>query len=123
MNGDVKGNEHIFSGQDAFIRAYERARQSFEAINGVAGVGFGLKETGDQFTNDIAIIVFVREKRPDEDVPPSERIPATFEGYRTDVRVVGEGAAEGGCGSVEGMTIRLLGDVPGGHAASSWACW
>ena len=28
-----------------------------------------------------------------------------------------------GCGSVEGMTIRLLGDVPGGHAASSWACW
>ena len=29
----------------------------------------------------------------------------------------------GGCGSVEGMTIRLLGDVPGGHAASSWACW
>ena len=28
-----------------------------------------------------------------------------------------------GCGSVEGMTFRLLGDVPGGHAASSWACW
>ena len=29
----------------------------------------------------------------------------------------------GGCGSVEGMTFRLSGDVPGGHAASSWACW
>src|SRR5271165_6382542 len=28
-----------------------------------------------------------------------------------------------GCGSVEGMTFRLSGDVPGGHAASSWACW
>src|SRR5690349_2357715 len=94
MNGSVKGNEHIFSGQDAFLEAYERARQLFEAIDGVAGVGFGLKETGGRFTNDIGIIVFVREKLPDEDVPPRDRIPATFEGYRTDVRVVGEGAAE-----------------------------
>ena len=37
--------------------------------------------------------------------------------------VFGDPASGRGCGSVEGMTFRLSGDVPGGHAASSWACW
>ncbi len=94
MSEPAKDNEHILSNRQAFREAYARARKFFEKIEGVVGVGFGLKETGGQYKDDIAIAVYVREKKKEEDLAPEQRIPPLFEGYRTDVRIVGRGGAE-----------------------------
>lgn len=83
----IKDNEHIRTDQAAFFDAFLRARETFMRIDGVEGVGFGHKETGGDFTNDVGITVFVREKKPSESLSPADRIPATIDGYRTDVRV------------------------------------
>jgi hypothetical protein len=73
--------------QRAFQETYARARQRLEGLKYVVGVGLGSKHTGGAFTTDLAIIVFVREKRPVNDLAPEDRVPETFEGYKTDVRV------------------------------------
>ena len=87
MTEPVKDNARIAADHEAFQAAYARARQAFGQIDGVIGVGFGLKQTGGDFKDDIAIVVFVGEKKPDADLSPAERIPTSFEGYRTDVRI------------------------------------
>ena len=90
MSTPIKGNPEIRSDREAFIDAYLKARDVFGRIDGVVGVGFGRKETADAITKDVSITVFVREKRAEDEIPPEQRVPATFEGYRTDVRVVPE---------------------------------
>lgn len=94
MAEPTKGNPEILATPDAFHAALERARQAFARIEGIAGVGFGRKVTDDELTERIAIVVFVREKKPEEALAPADRIPKSFEGYPTDVHVVGRGHAE-----------------------------
>ena len=86
MSTPAKDNEHIRRDQRAFMAAYERAKATFGELEGVVGVGFGHKQAGGRFTPDVAIVVFVSEKRPEDEVAPEQRIPPTHEGYRTDVR-------------------------------------
>ena len=88
MNTPIKDNEHIRKDKDAFIDAYFDACQALGSMEGVVGVGFGRKETADEFTENMAIHVYVMEKKPDDELAPEQRIPPTFKGYRTDVRVV-----------------------------------
>jgi hypothetical protein len=76
----------------AFREALARARADFSRISGVVAVGFGQKETGGSYRSDVVISVLVREKKPLDALAPSERIPQTYEGYATDVRVVREGS-------------------------------
>lgn len=90
MSTPIKGNAHIRSDREGFIDAYLKARNVLGRIDGVVGVGFGRKETADAITKDVSITVFVREKRAEDEIPPEQRIPPTFDGYRTDVRVVPE---------------------------------
>ena len=94
MTTPIKGNEEIRADRDAFMDAYLRAREVLGRIPGVVGVAFGRKETGGDFTTSVAILVYVREKKPDDEVPPAERIPPSFEGYRTDVRILQRASAE-----------------------------
>lgn len=96
MTEPTKGNEHILANHDEFQQTYARAQAYFRKFDGVVGVGFGLKETGGKFSDDISIIVYVREKKDAGDLPPDQRIPPLFEGYRTDVAVVEE-ARDMGC--------------------------
>lgn len=84
----AKTTAEMLAAPDEFKAAYERARLAFEQIDGVVSVGYGLKQVAGEFGSQGAIIVFVREKRPAESLAPAQRIPATFEGYATDVRVV-----------------------------------
>jgi hypothetical protein len=86
MTEPTRDNAQIRNDQQAFMAAYERAKQAFGRIPGVLGVGFGHKQTGGQFSDDVCLIVFVGNKRVDADLDPAERIPPSFEGYRTDVR-------------------------------------
>jgi hypothetical protein len=81
-----KDNEHIRADQQAFMEAYERAKAELGQLEGVVGVGFGHKQIAGRFAPNVAIVVFVRDKRPEDDVPPAQRIPTTYEGYLTDVR-------------------------------------
>ena len=83
----IKDNDHIRSQPEAFRAAYERARQQLGRIKGVVGVGYGLKATGSRFTTDTAILVYVLRKEPDSSLPADQRVPPSFEGYRTDVRL------------------------------------
>lgn len=80
-------NDHIRSNPAAFQAAYEHARQELGKLKGVVGVAFGLKATGKAFTNDIAILVYVVAKKPDDALAADQRIPPVFDGYRTDVRI------------------------------------
>ena len=73
---------------EAFQAACARAAVAFGRIPGVISVGYGLKQTEGSFGDELAIVVFVNEKLPAPALPPAERIPPLFEGYRTDVRVV-----------------------------------
>lgn len=94
MADPTKGNTEILATPDAFHDALARARQAFARIDGVVGVGFGRKVTGNALTERIAIVAFVREKKPEEALAPADRIPQSFEGYPTDVHIVGRGHAE-----------------------------
>jgi hypothetical protein len=86
----TKDNTHIFSNPPAFFAALARARALFLTFDGVVSVGFGQKQTAGQYKDDLAIVVYVREKKKEEAIAPAERIPPEFEGYATDVRVVRE---------------------------------
>jgi hypothetical protein len=95
MNG-VRGNDEILADPAAFMAVYDRAVEAFGKLPGVEGVGFGHKNTGGEFTGDVAIVVFVRVKKAEADLPEDQRIPSEFEGYRVDVRKVIE-LSPGGC--------------------------
>lgn len=83
-----KTTAEIRAEPEAFKAACARAAVAFGRIPGVISVGFGIKQTGGAFGDELAIVVFVNEKKPEEALAPAERIPPLFEGYRTDVRVV-----------------------------------
>ena len=52
---------------------------------GVTGVGVGYKEVGGQKTDEVAIIVYVREKKATSALSAKERVAPTIEGVKTDV--------------------------------------
>lgn len=60
------------------------------AIPGVVMVGLGSKETGGAPTGELVIKVYVREKKPQGEVPAGELIPAQIDGVRTDVVLGGD---------------------------------
>lgn len=78
----------------------QQATAGLLAIPGVNLVGLGSKEVDGRPTGELAIKVFVTEKRPAAQVAPGELIPAEIDGVPTDV-VVG------------GTNIRPLSDDPG----------
>jgi hypothetical protein len=94
MSEPTKDKAHVIANPDAFREAYARAREIFGKIEGVVGVAFGQKRVGLEYQDNVAIVVFVKEKKKEEDIPPAQRIPPSFEGYPTDVRVVRKGIAE-----------------------------
>ncbi len=64
--------------------------QSLLSRPNVVGVGVGLRQRGGQFTDEVCIVVSVRQKTPDEQLPPADRIPTQIDGVPVDVQVTGE---------------------------------
>jgi hypothetical protein len=94
MPEPIRDREQILANPDAFMAAFEKARKIFAGKPGVVDVIYGLRQKGGVFGDDFAIVILVEEKKPKNEVPRGQLIPATFEGYATDVRVVPEvGAA------------------------------
>ena len=54
-------------------------------IPGVTGVDIGRKFVGGDKTDELAIRVYVAEKKPLDDIPEGEQIPKSIEGIKTDV--------------------------------------
>jgi hypothetical protein len=71
--------------QDALETAFELRDRLNAAAPGTYKVGVGLKQTRGEYTDQIAIFVYVQKKRPAEDVPKVELVPPEFGGFVTDV--------------------------------------
>ncbi len=71
--------------QDALLAVYESVRQTLMQMPGVLGVGVGLKEVQGQLTDQICFRVYVEEKKDAATLPAEQLIPATIEGFPTDV--------------------------------------
>ena len=79
--------EEMMATTQRMIEVFPAVRARLMAIPGVIQLGFGIKETGARSTGEPAFGVYVREKKPLEDLAPEERIPAEIEGFPTDVRI------------------------------------
>lgn len=62
-----------------------RVKSQLFAIPGVFGVAVGVKEVDGQLTDQIGIKVYVKEKKPVEDITSEEMIPSEVEGIPVDV--------------------------------------
>jgi hypothetical protein len=71
--------------QDAIDAAAALREQISRAGIRTYTVGVGLKQTGGEFTDRIAIFVYVPRKRAAAELSEDELIPAEFGGYPTDV--------------------------------------
>jgi hypothetical protein len=68
----------------------ERHRQAiFEKAN-VVGVGVGFKESRAKRTEQLSMVVLVKQKLPTGQLRPEDLVPPEIEGVPTDVREVGE---------------------------------
>ncbi|GAA1995380.1 hypothetical protein [Microbacterium pumilum] len=76
--------------QEQLAELHARAEAQLGSIPGVVGVGYGLKEVGGLTTEARAFRVYVREKKPEAEVPAGEVLPREFEGVPVDVLVVRE---------------------------------
>jgi hypothetical protein len=86
MADTIKTNAEILADQPAFLAAYQRACTYLKnTYQGVLGVGFGQKHTKGEYKNDIAILVYVTQKKAKEELKTDEFIPKYFEGYLLDV--------------------------------------
>lgn len=71
--------------QNALLAVHAAAETELMKIPGVVGVGIGLKEMGGELTDQICFRVYVSEKKGAGEVPAEERVPATVQGFPTDV--------------------------------------
>ncbi|RMG76984.1 MAG: hypothetical protein D6711_02680 [Chloroflexi bacterium] len=55
----------------------------------VTGVGIGYKRIKGESTDQLALVVMVKEKVPIDDLAPQDRIPSEIDGIPVDVQDVG----------------------------------
>ncbi len=91
-------------------KAHAAARRAFADVAGVRGVGLGLRETAGELTGDVAVIVYVAEKKPRASLAPSDLIPPEVEGVRTDVQRQPHFEPFGGTTLAGGVQIRRAPD-------------
>jgi len=56
----------------------------------VVGCGVGFRQVGGERTDQVALVVMVRNKVPSAQLAQHERIPSELEGVPVDVQEVGE---------------------------------
>lgn len=71
---------------DRVAKIEKAARERLMGIPGVHGIAVGYKYRNGQRTDELAILVSLFKKRPLQDLPENEIIPAEIEGVKTDVR-------------------------------------
>lgn len=76
--------------EDLYLKVKNEAREWLFCNPSVYGVALGPKMVAGELTNDLAIQVYVRQKRPQNELAIEEIIPREIKGIKTDV-------IEGGC--------------------------
>jgi hypothetical protein len=66
------------------------AHARLRAIPGVERIGFGLKEAAGDVVQEFVLRVYVRAKKPLDQLSPAEVIPPVIDGIRTDVVVLND---------------------------------
>lgn len=74
---------------ESCMRALKRSRNIFLSKSNVIGVGVGMKQVGFERTKQPSIIVFVKKKEREENLPRGHAIPRKFNGVATDVIEIG----------------------------------
>ena len=82
-----KNNQTAFEQAKAVKQAHE---QELLAKPNVVGVGVGLRQQKGKFTDDVAIVVMVSQKKPSPQLNQEDVIPAEIDGVPVDVQEVGE---------------------------------
>ncbi len=84
--------------QNALFEQARRVKARHEvkllARPGVVGVGVGYRQRGGTPTDEVAIVVMVRKKRPPDELAPEEILPSELEGVPLDVQEVGDITAQ-----------------------------
>jgi hypothetical protein len=57
---------------------------------GVLSVGVGLRQRGGKLTDDVCIVVMVRDKSSIDNLPPDQVLPEQIEGVPVDVQESGD---------------------------------
>lgn len=77
----------------AMIARAQRVKEKYESTllkkNNVVGVGVGFKQKAGQVTDQVAIIVNVRQKVPASQLTPNDLMPLILDGIPVDVVTVG----------------------------------
>lgn len=115
--------EEMKGAQERMMAVFPAVRARLQAIPGVVQIGIGIKETGAQPTGEPAFGVYVREKKPLEDVAPEERIPAEIEGFATDVRVYRRAKREEDTGKYRPLEGGIQIKRAGSDEAGTIACF
>lgn len=74
----------------AHSEALPRHRKRLLDLENVAGVGVGYKEVSGRKTDQPALVVLVKQKRPKSELIQTQMVPAHLDGIQTDVIEVGE---------------------------------
>ena len=78
--------------QEAITRAQDvKAKYERELMGkrNVVGVGIGFRQRADQETEEVCIVVSVRQKKPRGELAPRDVIPPVIEGVPVDVQETG----------------------------------
>ena len=67
-------------------KCLERNRENILTTPGVTGVGIGYKVTGGKETDQLALVICVKEKRPEQQLASDAILPKAFDQHKTDVR-------------------------------------
>jgi hypothetical protein len=86
----MKTREEWAADQAAHTEAFDRIKQQLLKIPGVVDVAVGIKETAGSLTETVCFRVFVREKLPEDALPPEHVIPKKINGFVTEVIKVRE---------------------------------
>ena len=78
----------------ASFREVKRVREKYEDFlmkkEGVVGCAVGYKQVGSKKTDELCIVCFVVQKKPEEELGKQDIIPKEIEGIPTDVVESGE---------------------------------
>lgn len=68
----------------------QRMERELRRKANVIGVGVGYKESGGKVTDEMALVVLVRDKKPLQALEKKDVVPQTIDGMSTDVRRAGK---------------------------------
>ena len=89
LNTDNKKQQGINdTDYPALKECLERNRDQILNRPGVTGVGIGYKVTGGKETDQLAIVICVKEKQPEQELASDAILPKEIEGHVTDVKTL-----------------------------------